>query len=174
MADINYNIVYKPSHHRAHSNGVVYEHILVAETVLGRKLEDGEVVHHEDENKKNNISSNLIVFKTSADHARFHKTGSREKLIDGTYVSPKYQYTCKNCNKIFESEHKDAINCSLDCRFEGQKKVKIRPDKSELHDLLIQHNFVKVGSMFDVSDNAIRKWCKEYGLSVNSRDYKRV
>lgn len=174
MANTNYNIRYNPKHHKAHSNGVVYEHIVVAEIVLGRELVDGEVVHHEDENKKNNSPENLIIFKTSEDHSRFHKTGIREKLDDGTYVSPKQFCTCLNCHIMFESSYTDANFCSLDCKYEKQRKVKNLPTKEELEKLLLDNNFVLVGKMFGVSDNAVRKWCTNYGLSKKAKDYKRA
>lgn len=48
-------------------------HRIVAETVLGRPLCRGEVVHHEDEDKWNNHPFNLIVFPSQAVHAGHHK-----------------------------------------------------------------------------------------------------
>ena len=50
----------------------VYQHILIAERLLGRKLKKGERVHHIDGNKKNNSPSNLIVFATNSDHILCH------------------------------------------------------------------------------------------------------
>lgn len=50
-----------------------HEHRIVAEQMLGRALRPGEVVHHIDENKRNNHPSNLIVFPSQAMHARWHK-----------------------------------------------------------------------------------------------------
>ena len=52
--------------------GSVHEHRIVAEKKIGRKLKRREVVHHKDEDKTNNEPSNLLVFKTQSDHARFH------------------------------------------------------------------------------------------------------
>lgn len=49
-----------------------HQHRRVAERILGRKLGSKEIVHHEDLNKKNNDPSNLIVFKTHADHMHHH------------------------------------------------------------------------------------------------------
>lgn len=37
---------------------------------------------------------------------------------------------------------------------------------------LKETNFSKVGQKYGVSDNAVRKWCKAYGLSTKSSDYK--
>ena len=50
----------------------VHEHRLVAEEKLGRKLRMGEVVHHIDRNKRNNAPENLEVFKSQADHVKWH------------------------------------------------------------------------------------------------------
>lgn len=49
-----------------------HQHRVLAERLLGRKLRPGEVVHHEDGNKKHNVSENLVVFPSQAEHARHH------------------------------------------------------------------------------------------------------
>lgn len=49
-----------------------HEHRVVAEKKLGRKLRDGEVVHHIDGNKRNNDPDNLMVFSSQAEHASYH------------------------------------------------------------------------------------------------------
>lgn len=50
-----------------------HEHRVVAEEILGRPLIRGEVVHHIDGNKRNNRPENLMIFRSQAEHARFHK-----------------------------------------------------------------------------------------------------
>ncbi len=47
------------------------EHRYVAEQALGRKLAKGEEVHHVDEDKTNNVGSNLVVC-SSAYHRLIH------------------------------------------------------------------------------------------------------
>ena len=56
-----------------------HTHRVVAEQMLGRKLLPGEVVHHEDENKRNNDPSNLKVFPSQAAHAAYHQQKIREQ-----------------------------------------------------------------------------------------------
>ena len=50
-----------------------HTHRVVAEEMLGRALEPGEVVHHIDGDKRNCEPSNLRVFSSQAEHAKWHK-----------------------------------------------------------------------------------------------------
>lgn len=62
---------------------------------------------------------------------------------------------------------KETINCIK------QRIVKNRPNKDELYELLVKEkNFSAIGKMFNVSDNAIRKWCKWYKIPSNIKFYK--
>lgn len=56
----------------------VGEHILVAEKKIGRRLTEGEVVHHINGNKLDNRPENLIVM-TKSQHAKLH--GNSKKRI---------------------------------------------------------------------------------------------
>ena len=49
----------------------LYEHRIIMEEVLGRKLKKYEVVHHKDENKLNNSIENLQLM-TKKEHDRLH------------------------------------------------------------------------------------------------------
>lgn len=50
-----------------------HEHRIVAEQMMGRALNRGEVVHHIDRHKQNNMADNLMVFSSQAEHAKWHK-----------------------------------------------------------------------------------------------------
>jgi len=64
--------------------GYVYEHIVAAEICLGRPLNIGEIVHHHDEDKSNSHYSNLLVFPSQSDHAKFHGAVRRGMTSGGT------------------------------------------------------------------------------------------
>lgn len=52
--------------------GGVHRHILIAEKALGRKLKKGEIVHHIDEDKHNNLIENLAILPSQKFHAQVH------------------------------------------------------------------------------------------------------
>lgn len=56
-------------------------HRIIAEEILGRPLKKGEVVHHIDGNKKNNNPSNLMIFKSQSEHAKWHAEHDKKKEV---------------------------------------------------------------------------------------------
>lgn len=165
-------MVYLREHHLASTDGMVYEHILIAEQILGRPLKFGEEVHHEDRNRANNTKENLFVFKTKSDHARYHKNNLMYLTQDGSYISPEIinHSVCKSCGNFFVNIW-NTSHCNVNCSGNSSRLVE-RPSKEQLEILLRCGSFVSVGKIFSVSDNAIRKWCEGYGMSRKSRDYK--
>lgn len=82
-----------PDHPRATDKGYVLEHRVVMENFLGRLLTEDEIVHHKDENKKNNSIENLEVMD-KREHNRLHSTTGRAITT----------LKCFHCGKIFERE----------------------------------------------------------------------
>lgn len=149
---------YKPDHPKATSEGYVYTHIIKAEEKLGRYLKENECVHHIDENKYNNALDNLIVFKTKADHTAYHKGCEIYKEGD-VYVAKKYlNNICPVCGGYKDFKANTCIYC--------RKSIISNniPSKEFLENYIGKFTFVQIGKMFNVSDNAVRKWCKKYHL----------
>lgn len=195
-----YISIYMPEHERAFDNGCVYEHILVAEKILGRKLKEEECVHHKDKNRINNSPDNLMVFKTNEDHIAFH--GGAEAILgeDGAYYcirkDSKYIYYYGNRTRkdidtgiidnesIYVKKNKQKDLCQvcktnykyikaqmcIDCR--RKEQAKNIPPKEELEKLIHDLPFTKIGEIYGVTGNAISKWCKKYNLPYRKSDMK--
>jgi hypothetical protein len=63
--------IFNPNHPNS-INNYVFEHRLVVENYIGRYLKPEEVVHHIDFCKTNNNINNLMLFKNSNEHIKFH------------------------------------------------------------------------------------------------------
>lgn len=48
------------------------------------------------------------------------------------------------------------------------------PSKKELKLMLRTTSFVQIGKKYGVTDNAVRKWCKKYGLPFKASDIKNI
>lgn len=69
-------------HHLADVRGYAYEHRIVAEEKLERRLRAGEEVHHVNHRKADNRPENLHVFGSRAEHKVAHRStaGSLKRL----------------------------------------------------------------------------------------------
>lgn len=71
-------------HHLADVRGYAYEHRLVAEAKIGRRLREGEQVHHVNGDKADNRAENLEVEPSLAHHRAHHRTVDRGLRAPGT------------------------------------------------------------------------------------------
>ena len=74
--NIGYVRIYCPMHPEANTRGYVYEHRVIAEKMIGRRLKKGEVVHHKNRKRWDNRPENLEVMDKRA-HGRI--SGQRSK-----------------------------------------------------------------------------------------------
>lgn len=82
-------------HHLADCRGYAYEHRIVAEDKIGRKLLPGEQVHHVDKDKRNNHPDNIKVFKSGGHHL--------------------HEAHCSDKNKKHPDEENVIIECACGC-----------------------------------------------------------
>lgn len=161
------------------NNKHYYVHRYVAEQMLGRPLKITEVVHHIDHDRTNNTPENLMVFKTTRDHSLFHsgfdirKEGDVWVAVDDAArdENGKQIYICPRCKTNYKARR--SIMCEK-CRNEIYAEKSMSLDKDTLRSLILKYPFLTIGKMYNVSDNAIRKWCKKYGLPTRRAEVKEL
>lgn len=86
-----YLMAHKPEHPNCTAEGLVPEHRLVMESMIGRYLTSDERVHHIDGNKANNIEENLMLFPSNSAHS-IHHWNLKKELLSEENVSDKEAY----------------------------------------------------------------------------------
>lgn len=135
------------------------EHQRVAMVAYGVPDDGRWHVHHIDRNRVNNRADNLAVL-SATEHSRLHASHPKSDRI---------VVTCPICETPFETtayrlEQRNKTFCSEKCLRLASRKAE-RPSRERLADLLCEvGNMCELGRMFGVSDNAVRKWAKTYGI----------
>lgn len=116
--------------------------------------------------KKFNVSGRTI---RDINAGRSWRQELEQYPIRPPYVSQKrngsVSYYCVDCGQLLKTK---SIRC-VKCAQIESRKVKIRPSREELKESIRNLPFTKIGSNYGVSDNAIRKWCKDYGLPYTKK-----
>lgn len=144
--------------HKEGDKKTPFVHKLVAEHFIENPRELQEV-NHIDHNKLNCSIENLEWCTRQENMVAMIEFYGRTKKI-------KAKAFCSCGNEVFKEGNK-CISCSL-----FERRVVERPSAEELEAKLRTSSFLAVGRLYGVSDNAIRKWCKAYGMSTKASDYK--
>lgn len=74
---------------------------------------------------------------------------------------------CEVCGKEYETpwnRRQTSRYCSVECLARAKRKVRYRPPIHALAALLVHHTLVEIGRMYGVTPNAVRYWCRCYGM----------
>lgn len=86
----------------------------------------------------------------------------KQELLD---LKTRKNTYCQNCGKIITQGSQFCPEC-----YYKTKRVIERPMRQELKKLIRTVPFVQLAQQFNVSDNAIRKWCDAYNLPRKKTD----
>ena len=95
------------------------------------------------------------------------------KCIDCGMLISHGAIRCVKCNNLYRTQCQIKPNSKK--MSHNQSKIEPLPvTKEELKQLLEDNNgnFTKVGKLFNISDNGLRKWCQKLDLPTHSSDYK--
>lgn len=88
------------------------------------------------------------------------------KAVLSTYVPRplnQFYHTCQRCSIEFVNEYKHSKFCSYECCRIYSRKVS-RPSAEQLMADITNNSWLALGRKYGVSDNAVRKWARQYGL----------
>lgn len=155
---LGYEYFMDKEHPLASQTGRVWYHRHVASVRIGRWLTADEIVHHRDGDRANNRLRNLEV-TTLSEHAREHTI--ERNMRRG--IPPLGEMKCPVCRVKFPRTHREQKFCSTKCSNLARRKAQ-RPSKSQLKRDVESLSWVAIGRKYGVSDNAVRKWARQYGL----------
>lgn len=94
---------------------------------------------------------------------------SYERLSDEELYNSSHsgKFYCEDCGCEISYGAKKCLSCR------NKEKSKNIPTKAELKILIRNMPFTAIGNQYNVSDNAVRKWCDKYGLPRKVGDIKK-
>ena len=133
---------------------------------------DGEIpidLHHIDGNHFNNTLSNLEILcpncHTFGD-AKHRSEAKPPKIRASNPKGVKISTICPQCGLGMARKSRVCFKCY------NLKKRKVSwPSGKELKTMVWSHSVSAIARKFGVSDNAVAKWCKGYGINKPGRGY---
>lgn len=89
----------------------------------------------------------------------------------GTKVS-KSKNKCIDCGTTISSKSKRCRKCVA--TYNKSQNTSRPVTKEQLFDLIKTKSFTEIGKMYNVSDNAVRKWCQRYDLPRTKKELKQI
>lgn len=156
-----YQYFFDKNHPLAHKDGKVLYHRHMASLKIGRWLTNEEIVHHIDGNRVNNDVNNIQVLESQREHTII------ENKIRGNTIHT--ISNCKDCSKELKMYDRNKSGlCGNCCR---KSRRIFDPEKEALQKLVWSMPTIKVAEIFNVTDKAIDKRCKLFGIEKPPRGY---
>lgn len=149
-----------------------YVHQLVAQAFIPNPNHYNEI-HHKDYNKQNNHLNNLMWVSHLDNIIDLQKHSSPQTGYKDSHNRFR-SHRCADCGKTIRYKSTWCKSCVTKHIKHHCKNGVL--NKSEIRRALIDTdgNFTRAAHRFDMTDNALRKWCKKYHLPTRSTEWKEL
>lgn len=99
---------------------------------------------------------------------------NKEKTISKCPLCGKRkEKTARLCKECWIKEVKKTVQGKHVAQIK-QDDIIVKPNEEELKDLILKNQMTIVAKMFGVTDNAVRRWCKGYGLPTSKIEIEKM
>lgn len=126
---------------------------------------------HIDGDSHNNELSNLRWICPNCDRQLPTYAVGKARL-EAKLNSKEKKYFCVDCGQEIGKYGERCSSCAAKNSATRKVAKENLPTREELKILIRSKSFVEIGRMFSVTDNAVRKWCKNYNLPYKKNEIK--
>lgn len=106
-----------------------------------------------------------LINNTQLPNSSYNEEMAQKEINELNNLKTKTIFYCKDCGKEISYGATRCIECSI----KKQRKTE-RPSREELKDLIRVLPFTEIGRKYNVTDNAIKKWCDAVALPRTKRE----
>ena len=122
-------------------------------------------LHHKDGNHYNNDFNNLQILCPNCHAIQENNSGAGVKIKKRNDSNKKF---CIDCHIEISQKAIRCKSCASKEKYKDNEKNLL--SREQLKFLIRTKPFVQIGKEFNVSDNAIRKWCDTYNLPKTKKE----
>lgn len=95
----------------------------------------------------------------------FNEEKANDLLLQNEEIKHGKKHYCIDCGKIISAQAQRCVECE-----QLSRRISIRPSREELKVLIRNKPFTQIARQYNVSDNAIRKWCISENLPTKKTE----
>lgn len=99
----------------------------------------------------------------------FNQEQAKILLLQNEEIKHGKKHYCIDCGKLISSNAKRCSQCE-----QLNRRCVDRPTREELKNLIRNKPFTQIAKLYNVSDNAIRKWCMAMDLPIKKSDINKL